>query len=261
MSSKRLACSAQRLVLTATPGKVTFRIDMPSVVAAAALLDSLKLSLDCATSSKSSFLEDLNKPATKEPVFDQLLCDKDTATLKEGAKTIVPEAGPLQCVSPIFTTPSLGLSFKNTNNHEAQPASTPAAAAADSNEPKASVVEADEEEDDRFGDYNYEKDKEDRRYKPEYLEQDLNRLSDLNPHESYSSAHVIRQFSGVMLRMYPYINHAIIEWYDIVGLPKVKMDPSERHFGVLEYRVSGNLAKSLARHVGTRYMKWFNDQL
>ncbi|KAJ3232336.1 hypothetical protein HDU78_007190 [Chytriomyces hyalinus] len=237
---------------------------MPSAVATAASLDSLKLSLDCATPSKSYFLKDLNKPASKEPVFAQFLRDKDTATLKEGAKTIVSEAGPVQCVSPIFTTPSLGLSFKNTNifsNQEAQPASTPAAAAADINEPKASVVEAEEEEDDKFGDYDYEKDKEDRRYKPEYLEQDLNRLSDLNPHESYSSAHVIRQFSGVILRMYPYINHAIIEWYDIVGLPKVKMDPSESHFGVVEYSVSGNLAKSLARHVGTRYMKWFNDQL
>ncbi|KAJ3252072.1 hypothetical protein HDU77_005464 [Chytriomyces hyalinus] len=237
---------------------------MPSAVATAASLDYLKLSLDCATPSKSSFLEDLNKPASKEPVIAQFMRDKDTATFKEGAKTIVPEAGPLQCVSPIFTTPSLGLSFKNANmfsNQEAQPASTPAAAAAVINEPKASVVEAEEEEDDKFGDYDYEKDKEDRRYKPEYLEQDLNRLSDLNPHESYSSAHVIRQFSSVMLRMYPYINHAIIEWYDIVGLPKVKVDPSERHFGVVEYRVSGHLAKSLARHVGTRYMKWFNDQL
>ncbi|KAI8827603.1 hypothetical protein BJ741DRAFT_714221 [Chytriomyces cf. hyalinus JEL632] len=42
--------------------------------------------------------------------------------------------------------------------------------------------------------------------------------------------------------------------------PKVTLHPSEGHFGVLEFRVPGNLAKSLARHVGTWYIEWFNNQ-
>ncbi|KAJ3233800.1 hypothetical protein HDU81_001981 [Chytriomyces hyalinus] len=269
MSSKRLACRAHRLVLTATPRQVTLRVTFPTKTPSATsktALDSLKLSFTCSPPTKSSFeFENVDKATLKSTTF---LRDKET--VKEEIKgltcpyrecqTIVPETGPLQCVSPIFTTPALGLSFKNTNafsNQEARPASTPAAAV-EKDEPKASVVATDGVEDDEF---NYEEYKEDRRYKPEYLEQDLNRISHLNPHESYSSAYVIKKFSAVMLRMYPYINHAINEWYDIVGLPKVCMEPSEWMFEVVEFRVPGNLAKSLARHVGTRYMEWFNGQL
>ncbi|KAJ3236384.1 hypothetical protein HDU78_004675, partial [Chytriomyces hyalinus] len=53
------------------------------------------------------------------------------------------------------------------------------------------------------------------------------------------------------------VRWAINEWYEIVGMPKVcYLDPSKELLGILEVRVPGHLAKSLARHVGTRVLEW-----
>ncbi|KAJ3252071.1 hypothetical protein HDU77_005463 [Chytriomyces hyalinus] len=257
MSSKRLVCSAHRLVLNATPRQVTLRVTFPteaSAVAAITALDSLKLSINCTPSSKSSFLEDLDKPAPKEPFFAHLLRDKDAATTKEDAKDIVAEAGSKQHVPSSFT--SGGLSFKNINtfsNQQAKLTSTPATA-----DTKA-AIEADEDEDDEWEEDNYD-DEEDYSYNLQDLECDIKGMREYKPHQGYSAREVLDNLNPFILDDFPDVDKAINEWYDVVGLPKVYLDPSKGSLGMLELRVPGNLAKSLARHVGTRYTECWRSE-
>ncbi|KAJ3386471.1 hypothetical protein HDU80_000386 [Chytriomyces hyalinus] len=257
MSSKRLVCSAHRLVLNATPRQVTLRVTFPTDVPAATAipaLDSLKLSINFTPSSKSSFLEDLDNPTPKEPFFAQFLRGKDAATTKEDAKDIVAEAGSKQHVPSSFT--SGGLSFKNINtfsNQQAKLTSTPETA-----DTKA-AIEADEDEDDEWDEENYD-DEEDYSYDLQDLECDISEMRYFKPHHGYSPREVLVYLSPAILEDFPHLNKAINEWYEVVGVPKVYLDPSKGSLGVLEFRVPGNLAESLARHVGTRYIEWRSNE-
>ncbi|KAI8827604.1 hypothetical protein BJ741DRAFT_654170 [Chytriomyces cf. hyalinus JEL632] len=266
MPSRRLASNARRLVLTATPLKVALRgtvpINTPSASTVKTDLYCLKLSFNCGTPSKSSFLEDLNKPTAKEPLFAHFLRDKDAAIPKEDAKTIVPESGPLQCVSPIFTTPSLGLSFKNIHTfsiHEAKSASAPAAVV-ESDETKASVVEMDEVDCNEHENDNYDNDGKEYKYEQRDLEDDLDHMPAYNTRQGYSSRQVIEDFNRSIIETYPDLNDAVKEWYLETGLPKVYLEPAKGWLGILELRVPGKRAKCLARYVGTRYLEWRNEQ-
>ncbi|KAJ3224147.1 hypothetical protein HDU78_011078 [Chytriomyces hyalinus] len=256
MSSKRLVCSAHRLVLNATPRQVMLRVTFPTDAPAATAittLDSLKLSINYTPSFKSSFLEDLDNPTLKEPFFAHLLRDKDAAATKLDAKDIVTEAGPKQHVPSSFTS---GLSFKNINafsNQQAKLTITPETAVTKAD------IEADEDEDDEWDEDSYD-DEGEYTYNLRDLECDLNEMSEYKPYRGYSPREVLEDLNPVILETFPHLNKAINEWYEAVGVPKVYLDPSKGSLGILEFRVPGNLVNSFARHVGTRYMEWRSNE-
>ncbi|KAJ3386470.1 hypothetical protein HDU80_000385, partial [Chytriomyces hyalinus] len=243
MSSKRLISSAhRRLVLPATTCQVTFRVTFPTKIPSAEILkslDSLKLSLSCPCLSKPSFLEQLD-----------LFRDKDTA--KEDAKITESEDGRLQRVSSTLCTPSLGLSFKNANSFSSlqeQPTNTPATAA--EGDATKATVQIDNDDFD-----NCDKDG---KYKLGYLQDKLNQMSDYNPLQGYSTLQVLQDFDPLLFEKFPYLRKAINEWYEILRVPKVYLDPSKKSGGIFKFRVPGSMTKSLAKHVGTRYLEWKNE--
>ncbi|KAJ3252070.1 hypothetical protein HDU77_005462 [Chytriomyces hyalinus] len=244
MSSKRLISSAHRLVLPATTFQVTFRVTFPTKIPSAETLtslDSLKLSLSCPCLSKSSFLEHLD-----------LFRDKDTA--KEDAKLTESEPEPLQRVSSTLSTPPLDLSFQNTNSLSSlqeQPTNTPATAA-EGDATKATVQMDNDDVD------NCDKDG---KYTLGYLQDNLNQMSDYNPLQGYSTLQVLQDFDPLLFEKFPYLRKAINEWYEILHLPKVYLDPSKKSGGIFKFRVPGSMTKSLAKHVGTRYLEWMNWEL
>ncbi|KAJ3232338.1 hypothetical protein HDU78_007192 [Chytriomyces hyalinus] len=222
MSSKRLISSAHRLVSTVTTCQVTFRVTFPTKIPSAGTLkslDSLKLSLSCPCLSKSRFLEHLD-----------LFRDKDTA--KDDAKITESEPGPLQRASSTLSTPPLDLSFQNTNSLSSlqeQPTKTPATAA-EGDATKATV---------QINNDDFDNCDEDGKYTLGYLQDNLNQMSHYNPLQGYSTK-------------------AINEWYEILHVPKVYLDPSKKSGGIFKFRVPGSMTKSLAKHVGSRYMEWKN---
>ncbi|KAI8827607.1 hypothetical protein BJ741DRAFT_670965 [Chytriomyces cf. hyalinus JEL632] len=219
MSSKRLISSAHRLVLTAAPRQVTLRVTFPTGLPAATAtpaLDSLTLSLTCPSLSKSSFLEHLD-----------LFRDKDTA--KENGKTT---PGPLPHVSAIVTTPSLGTSFKNVNSfssQQAQPTNTPVTAAeADATK---STVQTDED--------NLECDKDNcdnnEKYELGYIEDNLNGMPVYNPLQGYTAGQVLENFNPFIVKKFPYLRKAINEWFEILRVPKVYLDPAKKSGGIFDF--------------------------
>ncbi|KAI8828324.1 hypothetical protein BJ741DRAFT_653648 [Chytriomyces cf. hyalinus JEL632] len=261
MSSKRLVCSAHRLVLTATPRQVTLRVTFPTDAPAATAkttLDSFKLSFVCTPASKSSFLEDLDKPTPTEPFFAQFMREKDGATTKEEAKSTVPESGSKQHV-PSNLTP--GLSLKNINtfsNQQVKLTSTPETTV-DGDDTKADI-EADEDEDNQWDDDGNYFDEGEGTYDLQDLEYDMEEMSTYKPYQGYSPREVLEDLNPIILETFPHLNKAINEWYEVVGVPKVYLDPSKGSLGILEFRVPGNLARSFARHVGTRYLEWRSEE-
>ncbi|KAJ3232335.1 hypothetical protein HDU78_007189 [Chytriomyces hyalinus] len=256
MPPKRLASNAQRLVLTATPRKVTLRVTFPTTTTSAATeakLAPINLSLTFPPLSKSSYLEDLNKPTPKKSFFARFLRGEDGATEKVDAKAIVPKAGSKQHVS--------ALSFKNTNSFYKQEKTQPTTTPADSLERNTSecVVETDEVEDDE-SDEDKCNDKCEPKYEPRHLEEDMILMPDYIPYQGYSPREVLQDFNRSIFETFPHVNKAVHEWYELVALPKKKvyLDRSKTSLGILEFRLPGYLAKSLARHVGTRYMEWMN---
>ncbi|KAJ3233801.1 hypothetical protein HDU81_001982 [Chytriomyces hyalinus] len=239
MASKILAGNAHRLVLTATPRQVSLRIafptNLPSATAATAL-DPLKLSITCPSSSKPFVLHHLD-------VFR----DKCTVAIKEDSKTIMPERGSYKC--------SNSFSRKNTNSfssQQMQPTSTPTTTV----ESDASV-EYDEDVDDECDNDNHD---DDDKYELQFLEDDLNEMSDYNPLQGYSTREVLEDFNPFILKDFPHLRRAINEWYEVSQVPKVFLDGSKKSGGIFEFRVPGDQIKSLARHVGTRYSEWRNKE-
>ncbi|KAJ3252073.1 hypothetical protein HDU77_005465 [Chytriomyces hyalinus] len=261
MPPKRLASNVQRLVLTATPRKVTLRVTFPTNTPSAATeatVAPINLSLTFPPLFKSSNLEDLNKPTPKKSFFARFLRGEDGATEKVDAKAIFPKAGSKQHVS---APPKLGLSFKNTNSfykQETQPTTTPADSL-ERNSTNECVVATDEGEDDE-SDEDKCNDECERKYEPRHLEKDMISMSDYIPYQGYSPREVLQDFNRSIFETFPHVNKAVHEWYELVGLPKKKvyLDRSKTSLGILEFRLPGYLAKSLARHVGTRYMEWMN---
>ncbi|KAJ3386473.1 hypothetical protein HDU80_000388 [Chytriomyces hyalinus] len=261
MPKKRLASNAQRLVLTATPRQVTLRVTLPTNTPSAATkatLAPINLSLTLPSLSKSSHLEDLNKPTPKKSFFSRFLRGEDGATDKVDAKAIFPKSGSKQHVS---APPNLGLSFKNTNSfykQETQPTTTPEESLG-RNSTNECVVATDEGGDDE-SDEDKCNDKREPKYEPRNLEEDMILMPDYIPYQGYSSREVLQDFNRSIFETFPHVNKAVREWYELVGLPekKVFLYRSKRSPGILEFRLPGYLAKSLARHVGTRYMEWMN---
>ncbi|KAI8827606.1 hypothetical protein BJ741DRAFT_23455 [Chytriomyces cf. hyalinus JEL632] len=225
---------------------------------ATAAFDSLKLSLNCTRPFNSSFLEDVDKRTPTEPFFAHILREMDVATAKEDAKAMVQEAGPKQHVSSNFTP---GLSFKNINtfsNQQTQQTSTPETAV-DSDDTTKADIEADEDEDDEWNEDSCE-DEGEGTYELHDLEYDMRWMPEYKPYRGYSPREVLEDLNPMILETFPHLNKAINEWYEIVGVPKVYLDPSKGALGILEFRIPGNLARSFARHVGTRYMEWRSNE-
>ncbi|KAI8827605.1 hypothetical protein BJ741DRAFT_654171 [Chytriomyces cf. hyalinus JEL632] len=250
MSSKRLAYSTHRLALNAaqrqaTP-RVMFKPDTSSAAPASTAFDSLKLSLTCTPPCKLSFLEDLNKPTATEGFA------RDMDAALEDAKKIVPESGKKPVVPSNFTIPAPGLSIKSTNSlpsQEEQPTSR--------NEESRKY---DEDDADFYKDNNVD-DKMGYKYALRHLEDDLDCMQHYNPYRGYTARQVLEDCNRSITKFFPHLNKAINEWYDIVGVPKVYLNSSNEALGtVLEYRVPGGLAQSLARHVGICFLDWRSDE-